>query len=481
MDVESNTTIVNDYDAGTNDLTLNNVISSDWETMTRDTVSGGWVQPQLIDDGDFTDDIGTWLASTGATLAVSSGRLEVTNGSFGSGVRAITTTIGRRYEIAGDFIKGTAAQGRVLISDSASGSGASALDTLTVDGPITAEFVATASTTYILLNVNSATSLETALWDNITAQRVITDSNYTIPTSTLWRMDQGRFGTGAYELDARSVLGGELVTNGGFDTDLTGWSTTTYNTDASVVSGKAELTIGAGKTFGRLSQAQTTVIGATYILSSDVTKVSGANGVQLKVSNTANLDGAFVNSVLVTTAAAVTVAFTATATTTYIGPSQQGSPGDVSTADNITIREAPNALSLSNVVAGDWEQFTLHSRDWLGGELVVNGGFDADTDWTKGTGWTISGGTATKIGGGGTELKQSGILTAATSYRISHTVISTTGAMNLVMGGTFHPAGVTVGVNTTVRLSGAGADLGFQGGADYDIDNISAKRILESN
>jgi hypothetical protein len=31
-------------------------------------------------------------------------------------------------------------------------------------------------------------------------------------------------------------------------------------------------------------------------------------------------------------------------------------------------------------------------------ELVVNGGFDADTDWTKGTGWSIAGGVATQDG-----------------------------------------------------------------------------------
>ena len=30
----------------------------------------------------------------------------------------------------------------------------------------------------------------------------------------------------------------------------------------------------------------------------------------------------------------------------------------------------------------------------IGDELVTNGTFDTDTDWTKGTGWTISGGVA---------------------------------------------------------------------------------------
>ena len=33
----------------------------------------------------------------------------------------------------------------------------------------------------------------------------------------------------------------------------------------------------------------------------------------------------------------------------------------------------------------------------LGPELVVNGSFATDTNWTKGTGWTISGGSANSI------------------------------------------------------------------------------------
>ena len=37
---------------------------------------------------------------------------------------------------------------------------------------------------------------------------------------------------------------------------------------------------------------------------------------------------------------------------------------------------------------------TLKPIEKLGSELVTNGGFDTDSDWIKGTGWTISGGTA---------------------------------------------------------------------------------------
>ena len=54
-----------------------------------------------------------------------------------------------------------------------------------------------------------------------------------------------------------------------------------------------------------------------------------------------------------------------------------------------------------------------------GAELVTNGTFDTDTDWTKGTGWTISGGVATHTGAVGSNLTQSGILEIGAVYRIT--------------------------------------------------------------
>lgn len=42
----------------------------------------------------------------------------------------------------------------------------------------------------------------------------------------------------------------------------------------------------------------------------------------------------------------------------------------------------------------------------VGSELVTNGTFDADSDWTKGTGWTISGGVAEYQGSTSTALEQ---------------------------------------------------------------------------
>ena len=38
--------------------------------------------------------------------------------------------------------------------------------------------------------------------------------------------------------------------------------------------------------------------------------------------------------------------------------------------------------------------YSIKPAEYLGAELVTNGSFDTDSNWTKGTGWTISGGKA---------------------------------------------------------------------------------------
>ena len=54
-----------------------------------------------------------------------------------------------------------------------------------------------------------------------------------------------------------------------------------------------------------------------------------------------------------------------------------------------------NNATVINGLASDWVLFTEQDTgDWLGQELVVNGGFDTDSDWVKGTGWSIAGGAA---------------------------------------------------------------------------------------
>jgi surface protein len=68
-----------------------------------------------------------------------------------------------------------------------------------------------------------------------------------------------------------------------------------------------------------------------------------------------------------------------------------------------TVNEAEDLITFSR--ASGAYGFTKVS---YGSELVTNGGFDTDSDWNKGTGWSISGGVAVSDGGSTyTELSQS--------------------------------------------------------------------------
>ena len=55
-------------------------------------------------------------------------------------------------------------------------------------------------------------------------------------------------------------------------------------------------------------------------------------------------------------------------------------------------------------------------------DRAVNGDFDADSSWTKGTGWTIADGVATHAVGVASDLSQAATLTVGTSYRVQYTI-----------------------------------------------------------
>jgi hypothetical protein len=117
----------------------------------------------------------------------------------------------------------------------------------------------------------------------------------------------------------------------------------------------------------------------------------------------------------------------------------------------------------------------------IGDELVTNGTFDTDSDWTKGTGWTISGvATATSATSG---LYQALSLVAGNTYRVTYTVsgFSAGSVRPRFIGGTV-ASGAPVAANGThtdylVATSGTlGLDITgsiFTG----TIDNISVTEI----
>ena len=127
---------------------------------------------------------------------------------------------------------------------------------------------------------------------------------------------------------------------------------------------------------------------------------------------------------------------------------------------------------------GYWDDFS---------NIVTNGGFDTDANWTKGTGWTISGGTAICDGsqsGNTTLVQQQGILgvtldiQVGNAYELIFTLTRSAGGItNTEVGGTTE--GTTISSSGThskiITASSTNDRITFTATPDFigSIDNVS--------
>ncbi len=116
-------------------------------------------------------------------------------------------------------------------------------------------------------------------------------------------------------------------------------------------------------------------------------------------------------------------------------------------------------------------------------ELVSTGDFATDTNWTKGTGWTIGAGVATHAAGTASDIEQTVTLTEDVYYRVEFDVINrTAGSVTPKVGGTSGTAIVAdnTDIKETIR-AGSGSLLEFTATSDFDgdIDNVSLKEITD--
>jgi hypothetical protein len=121
----------------------------------------------------------------------------------------------------------------------------------------------------------------------------------------------------------------------------------------------------------------------------------------------------------------------------------------------------------------------------LGPELLSNGNFDTDTVWTKGTGWTISGGVATYDGTGGTSAIYAPVnVSAGKTYLISLRVLTNTGSgantiylgdSNVVRSVNLPPNEYTMFTHTVT----GGGNFWIYGRASetFVVDSISVKEV----
>ena len=109
----------------------------------------------------------------------------------------------------------------------------------------------------------------------------------------------------------------------------------------------------------------------------------------------------------------------------------------------------------------------------LGPEVVVNGNFATDTDWIKGTGWTISGGAAIHSGTVTGNLQQN-VLTAGRTYKITMNVSG--GTVLVLAGGGAFTGAVTGSVSAI--LTATGPQIFIQAATDgVTVDNVSYREL----
>ena len=176
--------------------------------------------------------------------------------------------------------------------------------------------------------------------------------------------------------DTDLVASGELVTNGTFDTDTSGWSAAGTNTGGDTgfswdASGTMRVFRGGGGIDGRPYQAITTEIGERYVLTLDASRISGGNGV---VAVRTTLGG---NIIAIDTAlnSSVSISFVANATTLYI--EFWAANGTEIEVDNISIKLADADRSVNNnglIVNGTVTRTAVAT----GADLVAYSGFSAD-------------------------------------------------------------------------------------------------------
>jgi hypothetical protein len=116
-----------------------------------------------------------------------------------------------------------------------------------------------------------------------------------------------------------------------------------------------------------------------------------------------------------------------------------------------------------------------------GDELVTNGTFDTDSDWAKGTGWAISGGTASKTAGTGSSLVSTTLNgTIGKSYLLTFDLTLSAGVINSTLGAAVTPVYNSSGSYAEILKPTTTGAFQFYGSSSFvgSIDNVSVKEII---
>ena len=159
--------------------------------------------------------------------------------------------------------------------------------------------------------------------------------------------------------------------------------------------------------------------------------------------------------------------------------------------DNVSIREIPASTpygTLTQFDPAEVQRYTYEANEnrWIGEELVVNGDFATDSDWQKGTGWSISNGllNCDNSQTGNSDCLQNNVTELDFQYLTEFTVSDYLSGNARILLGNIGGAGLnrnSQGTFTEVLTPDSVTNLKVRADANFEgsVDNVSVKRILE--
>lgn len=173
------------------------------------------------------------------------------------------------------------------------------------------------------------------------------------------------------DVDVGSVSGTELVTNGTFDTDLSGWTNTSTGSGSATYSGGTAALVGTdAANRGMLTQQVAVTAGKAYRVTYTISRTSGALGAGFVTSL-----GTVPNTTYETASGTFSYLFIAPASNCYFAATSHAGGGNVS-IDNISIREAVYDRSYKASGAGITGTLTK-TQVAAASQLVAYSGFSA--------------------------------------------------------------------------------------------------------
>jgi hypothetical protein len=272
----------------------------------------------------------------------------------------------------------------------------------------------------------------------------------------------------------------EKVTNGDFSNGSTDWNIeNTWTIAGGVANGN-----GANGSNQELIQSSILTAGKTYSITYEVKNyVSGVVRTQKPFGTDRSANGVYTEKLLSNASSVI-----------FRGGSFNGSITNISVKE-VSVSDADFTVERASSATRVNQQGLIETPEFIIGEdFIINGDFAADTNWNKGTGVTISGGSVNCVSSGsGQGITQgvNGKVQSGKTYKVTFTIsnyvrgfvkssFSGGGTLQGALhseNGTYTDYYTLIADNTSFNIKSTSTNGGFEG----SIDNVSVVQVEKEN